>query len=323
MQITDFKLEYKENFRILHITDPQLIDSTQMRYPTRLCKEEYEKWLPSKMGEVCFNMIDDLVSKTKPDLILVEGDVIYGSFDDKGTSLKVMMDKLSSYNIPFSITYGNHDNECVLGAAWQNEVVKNTKNSLFNEGVCSIGLYDNNVLKRVIIMLDSNCCGDASEQSKKDGHGFYPSIRESQLKQLNTLKENIVKEYGYMVPCIICQHIISRDIVNWYKENGYIKDPFAPYISNNTEEEFGSMYENPGPIDFDELPLCKELNIDNIFLGHDHINNLSTMIDNVRVTFVTKTGRYDYHRKEMLGGTVSIISNDGKLVTSKHIFSDK
>ncbi len=323
MQITDFKLEYKENFRILHITDPQIVDSTQMRYPTRLCKEEYEMWLPSKINEICFNMIDDLIERTKPDLILIEGDVVYGSFDDNGTALKAFLDKISSYNIPFSLTYGNHDNECALGAAWQNNLVKNTKNSMFKEDVCTIGLYDKDILKRIIIMLDTNCCHDASEQSTKDGHGWYPTVKESQLVTLREFKEAIIKQYGYMVPTMICQHIIPKDVGEWLKSHDKVKDPFVPYISENTKDEFGYLYELHCPIDFEEFPLCKELNVDNIFLGHDHINNLSTMMNGIRVTYVTKTGRYCYYRKELLGGTLSIIKNDGKEVISEHVYSDK
>ena len=40
------------------------------------------------------------------------------------------------------------------------------------------------------------------------------------------------------------------------------------------------------------------------FFGHCHNNNASILHEGIRWTFGLKTGTYDYHEKEKLGGTL-------------------
>jgi len=314
MKLTDFKLNYKEGFKILHLTDIQLLDSTQSRFDDRLSDEKKARWTIKKVNEIVFDCMDALVKKVNPDLILIEGDNVYGEFDDSGKSLDLLMNKLSSYRIPFTLTYGNHDNECKKGRSYQDNVIKDTKYCMFKEQVNTIGLYDNDKLVRTIIMLDTNGCTNASEQSLKDGCNPIAGIYENQLDILQKYLSRVNN-----VPSIVCQHIVPSDIVKRWIADGKITEPFTkPY--EGKENESGKLLEQPCVFFGEELPLLKNLRADNVYYGHDHINNLMTTVDGIRCVYVTKTGTYDYSNEELNGGTISVITNNGKTITNEHIF---
>ena len=166
----DFSVFQKnKEFRILQLTDMQIIDSMQKRFPERLCEEETEKWKPSNMNGMLFDDMDRLVAETNPDLIIITGDITYGEFDDTGSSLLAFIEKMESYNIPWAPVWGNHDNESVLGVDWQCQQFINAKNCMFKKGItvgCSnyvIGIKDDDGnLLRLVYMMDTNGCHNAS-----------------------------------------------------------------------------------------------------------------------------------------------------------------
>lgn len=59
------------------------------------------------------------VAQAYPDLIIITGDIVYGSFDDSGATLRWMCKLLDSFEIPWAPVFGNHDNESKMGVAWQ------------------------------------------------------------------------------------------------------------------------------------------------------------------------------------------------------------
>ena len=88
---TDFVIDINEDREpvILHISDPQIIDVKQERDPNRLYSDSESYWGSfEKMEENCFSYIRETVEETNPDLILITGDIVYGEFDDTGTSLQ-------------------------------------------------------------------------------------------------------------------------------------------------------------------------------------------------------------------------------------------
>ena len=55
-----------EKFKILQIPDMQIIDTKQCGRPDRLCAAEQEKWIPEKMKENAFDMMDELDGAFSP-----------------------------------------------------------------------------------------------------------------------------------------------------------------------------------------------------------------------------------------------------------------
>ena len=82
----DFVLKLPEDrvsteIRILQITDTQIIDSTQCRTPDRLRPDEIAAWTPDRFDGQCGNHIRSLITQAHPDLLIMTGDIIYGSFE--------------------------------------------------------------------------------------------------------------------------------------------------------------------------------------------------------------------------------------------------
>ena len=120
--------------KLLQITDMQFIDSMQRRTPDRLRIGEINAWIPENFDKQCGNQIRSLITQTNPDLIFITGDMIYGSFDDKGSTFEWFCVFMDSFEIPWAPVFGNHDNESVKGVAWQCEKLQKSKNCLFRRG---------------------------------------------------------------------------------------------------------------------------------------------------------------------------------------------
>ena len=83
---TDFSININSSrdIRILQITDFQPIDPSQIRYEMRL-GGRHEKTFPIEEKNVClYDNIRESIAKSKPDLIIITGDIVYGEFDDNG-----------------------------------------------------------------------------------------------------------------------------------------------------------------------------------------------------------------------------------------------
>jgi len=79
-----------EEFKILCFTDIQLHDGEKT--------------------DITLNIIDTLVNKNNPDLIVFLGDLLNDSTSYKSlNNYKTVIDKFNSYNIPFAPVLGNHD----------------------------------------------------------------------------------------------------------------------------------------------------------------------------------------------------------------------
>ena len=68
----DFIIKAKGNaFRILQLTDTQIIDSAQQRYATRLCEEERIKWQIENVNAMLFDNVDRLIRENIRRLIQI------------------------------------------------------------------------------------------------------------------------------------------------------------------------------------------------------------------------------------------------------------
>ena len=120
--------------KILQLTDTQVIDASQRRTADRIRPDEIIAWDPKNFDAQCGNHIRSLVAQTKPDLIILTGDIVYGSFDDNGTTLDWFCDLMDSFKIPWAPVFGNHDNESQKGVDWQCARLKRSAYCLFERG---------------------------------------------------------------------------------------------------------------------------------------------------------------------------------------------
>lgn len=307
--LVDFVIEMPSNreMKILQLTDTQIIDSSQMRSPTRLGPSQVEAYSRKNVDKNCFNHIKELIEKENPDLILFSGDIVYGEFDDSGEILTRIVEFMDSFNIPWAPIFGNHDNETNKGVDWQCSLFENAKNCLFKQGELtgngnySIGLVDNQGrIQRVIYMFDSNGCITGA------------GLGEDQLNWMTNTSSSIDAVYDKDIPGFACMHIPSKDfqvaITNKY---GYKTGETFNLDEDGEVGDFGQCKEKMSIFGAEISSYLKAANIDGVFAGHDHVNNFSVLYDGIRYTYGTKTGIYDYYNSAMLGGTLIRANTDG------------
>ena len=305
--------------RLLQITDMQFIDSTQRRTPDRLRIDEINAWMPENFDKQCGDHIRSLIAQTKPDLIFITGDMVYGSFDDKGDTLQWFCRLMDSFQIPWAPVFGNHDNESLKGVKWQCEQLEKSRYCLFKRGNVSgngnysVGIAVGDELVRVLYMADSNGCHGSSDPAVIRTPGIYPD----QTAFIKETCSRIAKAQHRKVPAFMAFHMPTGEFAEAEMAKGYKKDGREFYALGvdvqAADGDFGCKREVIRPIETQEdfAGILKDCNIEAVFAGHHH--NINTCIDweGIKWVFGLKTGQYDYHIPGQLGGTLVSLEGDG------------
>ena len=330
------EIEEGREARVLFLADTQIIDSSQRRNPDRIKEPYITNWAPDKMEENCFKYIEDAVSKVQPDLIIILGDIVYGEFDDAGTSLLALIEEMESYEIPWAPLYGNHENESAKGAKWQNQMLEEAEHCLFKKGDTdgngnyTIGIKQGEELVRTFYIMDSNHCKNAYNPEENDvitTMGFTSN----QIVWLHNRMEALQTAYQQTVPSSLCYHVPTQEFV--LADAQYSKQSASYTIGSevqkvNGSDDFGS---NRGTLENQNftaatyngeafLSILKKFGVDTVFSGHLHKTNTSIMYEGIRWTFGLKTGTYDSYNSGELGGTQMLLGVDGYSI--KHIYYD-
>jgi 3',5'-cyclic AMP phosphodiesterase CpdA len=298
--------------RILQLTDLQFIDVSQERgHPGK------ENPPDALEREVC-DHIRSLAAQCRPDLIILTGDVVYGMFDDSGRVLDAICRLMDSLGIPWAPVFGNHDNECWRGVAWQCERIAASRFSLFRRGTVTgsgnytVGVACGDELVRVLYMTCSNGGGNERDPEVVGQPGIYPD----QARRIRDSAARIEAAQGRPVPAFMAFHIPVREFVTAAEAAGY-RTKERPLFRIGVdvparEGDFGAWDEDVGYVldtEFDFPALLRACRIDGVFAGHYHKITASILWEGVRWTFGLKTGTCDYHPTHT-GGTL-ITVRDG------------
>lgn len=310
-------LTSEDDVKILQITDPQIMDSSQMRYPERLSADKILAWAPENFDTQCGNHIRSLIAQTIPDLIFITGDIVYGEFDDNGTSLQRFVNFMDSFGIPWAPVFGNHDNESQIGVAAQCAMFENAEYCLFKRGSVSgnsnytVGISVGGELIRVLHLLDSNGCRHSTEDCVVKTKG----MKDDQLELIDKTTESICLANGKNIPAFLGFHIPHNIFIEAELEKGYVTPERYNYIIGVDVEardgDFGFKLDSADGFDtsVDMLDFTKKNYIDAIFIGHHH--NTSTIINykHLKLVYGLKTGQYDSYIPGNIGGTLITLRN--------------
>lgn len=306
------------NIKILQLTDMQIIDAAQRRRPDRIRPDEIAAWSSDKFDVMCGNHIRSLVAQSSPDLILLTGDIVYGSFDDAGTTFRYICELMDSFKLPWAPVFGNHDNESFKGVAWQCEQFENCEYCLFKRGNVSgngnytVGVAVGNTLVRVIHMLDSNGCCSCDDPAVVKVEGIYPDQLE--LIKSNTARIRLAQKRE--IPAFVAFHIPVDCFREAERAKGYRKEEEDKYVIGvdvpAKDNDFGFAYETHRVIKTNNFcEFLQSQNINGVFVGHFHSTCYCISYKGVAWTFGLKTGQYDYHIPYQLGGTlITLTGND-------------
>ena len=275
------------NVRLLQLTDMQIINARQRRYPDRIRIDEINAWQPQHFDALCGDHIRSLIAQTQPDLIFITGDIVYGSFDDDGSTLQWFCTFMDSFQIPWAPVFGNHDNESKMGVAWQCQQLENSRYCLFQRGNVTgngnytVGVAYGDELQTVLYMLDSNGCWDTDNEGVVKDSGIYPDqialLRERAARIRNAQKRDI--------PALIAYHIPTQEFAKAEEEKGYVSDAQPFYTIGVTvpqkDGDFGMRYDKLYTIPTDEtfLQTLHAIGVIGAFAGHFH--RINTCIEAV------------------------------------------
>ena len=316
-----------EKLRILQLTDMQIIDSSQCRRPDRLSPETMVAWSPLCVEKNCYSHIRDLVTQTRPHLIIITGDIVYGEFDDSGRILRGFASFMDSLGIPWAPTFGNHDKESKIGIDAICNIFEASDNCLFGtetddfadgESNYSIKIYQDGELIQLVYMLDSKGCTSATPKEL-----IRPQqITENQCCFIESKAMEAKAEAGKTVDAIAAWHIPTQDVFDAFEAKGY--PPHEGFVIGVTvpayDGDFGAFFEKkwkPAPTPENFAERLSDSGVWGVFFGHDHLVNASVLWKNIRWTFGLKTATYDYRPSGSLGGT--LIEIDKGDHTVRHI----
>ncbi|MBR0366699.1 MAG: metallophosphoesterase [Clostridia bacterium] len=312
---------------ILQITDPQIIDSTQVREGVAYSQQKRDFWQPANMNKLLFNDLRSLIEDVQPDLILATGDLVYGGYDDLGTSFTRLADFMDSFDIPWAPVFGNHDNESKMGVDWQCNYLESCENCLFKQrtltgnGNYSIGIVQGGELKRVIFMLDSNGCAVMSDESFANGHSKKSGgFGEDQIAWYTRAAEKINADFPGMRYTFAFHIQLAAFADAFYNTYGFVnggevdenKNLVNPLNIDEREDKrptdfgyIGRSLKTPWDDDRSVYNGIKALGADSILVGHEHCNSASVVYDGIRFQFGQKIGEYD---------RINFRASDGKII---------
>ena len=312
LEIPDFIVEVESGREpiILQLTDPQIVDAAQARSSGRLPEEQKPFYATNMAEENCYKYLREIITETKPDLILMTGDLVYGEFDDKGTALTGLIEFMESFKIPWAPVMGNHEGESTKGADWQCEQLENAKHCLFKQrdimgnGNYTVGIKQDKQLKRVFFMLDSNGCTEMSVETWGNCHTTAgEGFTDGQIAWY-TDTANQIKELSPDTKFSFAFHIPMASFADAYAKYGFtnsgteenpididsLKDGYE-----DGENDFGYIGGDIGGWDADGeiFEGIAELGTDSIFVGHKHAVSASVVKNGIRFQIGQKSSAYD------------------------------
>ena len=290
-QPQDYILEmnYKSDFRILQLTDIHLSDKDDK--------------------ETQFKFMDLLYQDANnPDLVVVTGDLF--TFAGKDTA-KSLLKYFDSKKIPWTVCFGNHDEQCYFSVDWLTETLskygsycmfKDLQDDKVN-GNCNfvINLKDGSKVHDQLFIMDSNRYNFSFSQLgydcfKEDQINWYSDIVEYTKKQNDDVVVNSLMFY----------HIPLPEIIVAWEEGTKI---------------YGEKREASCPPDHDYgfFGKIKELGSTSaMFFGHDHINNFEVDYQGVKFCYGIKSTDRIYHDEDMMGCQTITIHDDHSLTIDRY-----
>lgn len=247
-------------------------------------------------------LISLALDKEKPDLVVLTGDQIQGYsgcyLKEPERKVKYVIDQfiapIKERNIPFAVTFGNHDDDCKCSKQVQMDHYKTFDNCVYSEprseedpGTFVLTVKDSSDKDALAIYLFD------SGKAVINGAAF-PPVKKEQIEWYKNKRDSFKESNGDYLPGIVFQHIPVPeffDIIN--KVNFFTKGRVEAYksrkntfykLDDETIARGGFMYESPAAPDENsgQFEALKEKgDIFAMFVGHDHNNSFYKNLDGI------------------------------------------
>lgn len=294
------KLDYSNNYRILQLTDMHIgdKDNTKLHY----------------------DFMDITIKEANPNLIVLTGDVF--TFTSKGTA-KDFFKWLDGHKVPWTITFGNHDEQCWFSIDWLTGYLNKLNSQREKDGssYCifkdlqddkvqgnanfAINLMQGNDIFEQLIIMDSN-------RYNYNGYFGYDYFHQDQIDWYKELINYTKTENsGTLVPSLMFYHIPLPEVNDAWAAAEKDKS----LIINPTDSE-GQKNEKPCNPEYNSgfYKVIKELgSTHGMYFGHDHINNFIINYEGIHFGYGIKATDRIYADDSLLGGRTIILHDDHSL----------
>ena len=291
-----FSLFPDNPLRILIVADPQDIDTPQ---PAML------------------SLLNASLEAAKPDLVVFLGDMIHGrdlrGEDRVRKAIDAVVSPVASRGIPFTLAFGNHDEECGISKEEQLKMYQSYPGCLTADGEDLPGcgnsyiVVENPVHPEQPVVLWFMDSGSYAEEGK----GTYGYVTEEQNAWMLSEYAELCGKYGSPVSYVF-QHIPVPQVYNMIKEVPFGTAGAVTCYGFNfgkwfvLDEDYiwsGKMGEGPCSSEYDsgEFDAWKQMNVKAAFFGHDHLNDYCGTWDGIDMVTTSGLGFYLYGRGDEHG----------------------
>lgn len=254
--------------------------------------------------DIHYAFMDSVITAADADMIVITGDLF--TFAGRATARRFFK-FLDSYNIPWTVTYGNHDEQCYFSVDWlSNYLNKFGSNCLFkdlqdddvmgNTNFAINLMHDGNIFEQVIIM-DSN----------RYYYGSYFGYDYFKQNQIDWYSDLIDYTSGLnnnnVVESLMFYHIPLPEIDDAYE-----------YGETHPEAKLGGEKREktcPPEINTGFFEKIKEKGSTKaMFFGHDHRNTFAVKYEGVIFSYGVHSTNRIYFDEDMLGGQVITLKSD-------------
>ena len=293
-----------EDFTILLFTDIQL-------------------WTLVSDNRRAFAIMDELVERTDPDLIVLPGDNVSGISTDILTLQ--LVSKMESYGVPWAPGLGNHDADGSATLEWQGDRFEEAEHCLFDRGptdLYGVGNYFVNIFEDGAPIY-SLCFMDNGRYIDYGDRTAETYVDYAQIAWYKWNIEGLNAEFGTSVPSMSFSHFAFPEMREAVEKYGILSDD-GRYV---TPEDMGqgSCAYLPGaaPVNSGFFETAKASGLTHAFFGHDHENDARITVDGVTLSYGLKTGPSPrpWNSAKEYGGTVITIGDGGVSVRNEVVAS--
>lgn len=319
-----------EEFKILNLSDIQIINM-ESSAASGLTDSSYAVY--HDMDTAVFDTVRYLVEESNPDYIVLTGDNIYSKFEFEDLrTWKALFDVVDGYKIPWSMNFGNHDGSIPNETAANNVTLERivaladgykyflyeSNADILGEG--EEGTYAVNIVEKGSEKLVQKIFYMYAHYNE----GWYT---DEQLAWYEEGAKALVTDEG-VVPSLLYTHYPLPEMERSAYAYDELHTPNGTTFTGITLPEtetlaFGEMNSVGFMSEYGLFRLIKKYgSTQNVFTGHEHSNNISTVYEGVRLTYGLKTGYYDQKeaKRYLNGGTVFSIGDDNRDYSMYHIF---
>ena len=298
-------LEFKSG-RILQLTDTHIGD-----------KDDQEKH---------FKFMDLTINEAKAngglDLIIITGDVF--TFASRGTAQR-MFAWLDSHEVPWTLTWGNHDEQCYFSIDWVTSYL-NGLNDDENSYCVFKDLQDDKIHGNANFAINMKKAGEDkifeqlivmdSNRYNFKGYFGYDYFKQDQIDWYSDLVDYTTEQNGGVaVPSLMFYHIPLPEVNDAIEANKDIMGGDNIQNEDTCPPKYNSGF-------FEVIENKKSTTA--MFFGHDHINKFCLPYHGVDFVYGVKSTDRIYYNEDLLGGQVITIGNDHKTTVQQiyHAYSE-